>query len=210
MANRIAQGGFKQFRDNDLLNQGGTIVTAMTGNANFPNPVPALADVQAAVEDFRVKLEASSRKGSPLETALKNESREALVKLLKQLAFYVNTVADGSLSLVLSSGFPVTSLPSKPSVPPIPTRIKLSDWIQSGQVRLNFDSMPGAWMYEYTFTKDLDEQGTPIYSNSFTTTKSSGNVLAPLMPGLTYYIKVRSRNGQGVSDWTTPESIIAR
>src|SRR5690606_782048 len=110
MKKRTARGGFKNIKDNDLLNLGGTVLLAMESNANFTTPDPDLAVVQAAYDDYKLKLETASRQGSPLDKSVKRDSKTALVGLLKRLAFYVNTVADGDLSIVLSSGFPVAGL----------------------------------------------------------------------------------------------------
>ncbi len=207
---RTAKLGFSQLRDSELLNLAGTVLAAMRDNTRFATPVPPLTDLETALDDFRTLLEVASRKGSPLDTALKNDAREALAEVLKRLAFYVNTVAEGSVSVVLSSGFQLTAQPTKSLPPAIPTRLKLRDWIQSGQVRLDFDTMPGAWLYEYAFTSELDEQGRPVFGDVLSTTRSIGNVLAPLRPGATYYVRARSRNGAGFSDWSDPVSIIAR
>lgn len=197
-------------RDNDLLNIGGTVQSAMTGNTNFPEPSPTLLVLGTAMEDYRAKLEAASRKGSPLEVSLKNDSRENLLEVLKQLAFYVNTVANGSLSIILSSGFPSSSLAIKSQVPAIPERPKLADWLQSGQMVLSFDPVAEAWLYEYCYSDQKETDGSIVWPDPLSTTKSRNNLLAPLTPGTIYYARVRSRNGNGISDWSDPVSLMAR
>ncbi|SEM22059.1 hypothetical protein SAMN05216436_102270 [bacterium A37T11] len=210
MPTRTARSGFKHMRDSDLLNLGGTVLAAMTANTNFTNPNPALTVLETALEDYRTKLEASSRRGSPLEVSLKNDSRDALLSVLKQLAFYVNTVANGSLSVILSSGFPSSSIAVKSQVPAIPERLKLADWLQSGQMVFSFDPVLEAWMYEYCYADQKDTDGNIVWPDPLSTTKSRNNLLAPLNPGTIYYARVRSRNGNGVSDWSDPVSLMAR
>ncbi len=211
MRKRTARSGFKHIKDNDLLSLGGTVHDAMDGNANFPTPEPTLEDVQDALDDYRAKLQAAQRKGSPLDMSLKNDSREVLVGLLKRLAFYVNTVADGSLSLILSSGFPVVALPTPAQPPAMPLRIRLRDHLQSGQIRLDFDPAPGAWLYEYQYSDQVDGMGGIEWPLGVqTTSRGNTNILAPVTPGTKYFVRVRARNAQGESDWTTPESIFAR
>ncbi len=210
MAKRTARSGFKYLRDNDLLNQAGTVLLAVDGNPNFPTPEPALPTVQAAYDDYKAKLEAASRQGSPLDKSLKNDAKEVLAGLLKRLAFHVNTVADGSLSIVLSSGFPVSGLPVRLLPPATPERLRLADWLQSGQAQLLFDPVPEAWMYEYAVSSQKEADGSITWPEPLTTRKSRGNVIAPVMPGVTYYARARARNGVGFSDWSEPVSLIAR
>lgn len=210
MVRRTARSGFKYLRDNDLLNQAGTVLLAMDSNANFPAPEPDLPAVQAAYDDYKGKLEVASRQGSPLDKSLKNDAKLELAALLKRLAFYVNTVADGSLSVILSSGFPVSGLPVRLLPPATPERLRLADWLQSGQAQLVFDPVPDAWMYEYAVSSQKEADGSIVWPDPFTTRKSRGNVIAPVTPGVMYYARARSRNGAGFSDWSEPVSLIAR
>lgn len=210
MKKRTARGGFKHIKDNDLLNLAGTVLLAMQENANFPTPEPDLADVQTAYDDYKVKLETASRQGSPLDKSLKRDSKAVLAALIKRLAFYVNTIADGDLSIVLSSGFPVAGLPNKLMPPGIPERLKLLDYLQSGQFNLVFDPVDGAWLFEICVSKEKDEHGNIIWPEPFTSRRCKGNILAPLEIGTRYYVRVRARNGAGVSDWSEPVSQIAR
>ncbi|QNL49147.1 fibronectin type III domain-containing protein [Olivibacter sp. SDN3] len=207
--NRQANLGFKRFSDDALATLGVTVITAMADNPHFGTPVPALEDVQILVDDFREKL-ASTRRGSPLNTSEKNHSRQILEGELKKLAFYVNTVADGALHVILSSGFPVRQSRTSVDIPAIPERLRLMDTSQSGQLRLDFNAVKGAWEYEYRYATSLDEQGEPDWEQLFTSTSSRNNVLAPLEPGIICRVKVRSRNGKGVSDWSEPISRMAR
>jgi len=198
-------------RDQELLTFGYTVHAAMDGNANFATPEPDLPTLLAAADDFREKMEVANRKGSPLDISLKNDSREVLMELLRRLAFYVNTTADGSLSVILSSGFRPASLPTKAVPPEMPTRVRLSDFRQKGQVRLDFDAVPEAWLYEYQYTDQVDTGGQVLWPiEAYETPRSSTNILAPLQKGVEYHVRVRAKNGVGVSDWTTPESILAR
>jgi len=210
MKKRTARSGFKNIKDNDFLSLVGTVLLAMDSNPNFATPEPDLATVQAAYDDYKAKLEAASKKGSPLDKSLKNDSKEALGALMKRLAFYVNTVADGSLSVILSSGIPPTGEPVRQLPPMTPERIKLLDYLQAGQLNLVFDPVPEAWLYEYCYTSEKDAEGNILWPEPLSTTRSRGNVLAPLEAGVRYFVRVRARNGAGYSDWSEPVSQIAR
>ncbi|HWV71475.1 MAG TPA: fibronectin type III domain-containing protein [Pseudosphingobacterium sp.] len=209
MQNRYANTGFSKISDDALATLGVTVITAMTDNPHFETPVPALADVQLIVNDFRDKL-ANTRKGSPLNTSEKNHSRQLLEGELKKLAFYVNTVANGALHVVLSSGFPVKQLRTSLDIPLFPERLRLLDTSQSGQLRFDFNAAKNAWEYEYTYTTLVDDNGIPQWGDILTTTSSRNNIIAPLEAGSICRVRVRSRNGKGVSDWSEPISRMAR
>lgn len=86
-----------------------TIVDQMTGNASFPTPNPALADVttkKTALEAANSAAEAQ-RQASKAQTVLLNITEDDLDTLLSQLADYVNNTAAGDEHTILSSGFDV-------------------------------------------------------------------------------------------------------
>src|SRR5690606_36939864 len=108
-----ALGGFSKESDEAVLVRGKAVLLAMTDNPNFVTPEPALETVTEILDDYDQKLAMAKRRGSPEDTAAKNDARKATEQMLKRLAFYVTQTADGSLPKLLSSGFPVSSLPQK-------------------------------------------------------------------------------------------------
>ncbi|HWK58464.1 MAG TPA: fibronectin type III domain-containing protein [Parapedobacter sp.] len=211
MKKRTARSGFKHMKDQELLTFGYTVHAAMDGNAYFATPEPDLATLLISVDDFRTKMEMANRKGSPLDFSLKNDSREVLIELLKQLAFYVNKTARGDLSIILSSGFRPVALPTKSVPPQTPLWVTLSDYRQKGQARLDFEPVDNVRLYEYQYTDEVDASGQVVWPvDVLDTPRSSINVLAPLQKGVEYYVRVRAKNGVGASDWTDPVSILAR
>ena len=205
-----ALGGFAKDSDETVLVKGKTVLLAMTGNPNFPTPEPALDAVTDVVNDYEQKLAMAKRRGSPEDTALKNQARKLTIQLLKRLAFYVSQTADGDLAKLLSSGFAVSSLPQRDDVPAVVTGIELRDGRQKGQMRLDFDKNSSARVYEYQLCQ-VDDHGMPDeWGESYTTTSSKFNVVAPLTPFLRYGVRVRAINGYGRSDWSEMVSHVVR
>ncbi|NGM61953.1 fibronectin type III domain-containing protein [Sphingobacterium sp. SGG-5] len=199
---------FTRKKEDGLVVAANTIIGAMTDNPHYVTPMPALEDVQALVDDFSNKLIAARRRGSPEETALKDEAKPLLVDALHQLAYYVNLVAKGHLSTLLSSGFPVSSPDGPSTVPYAIEYVRLTDGYQSGQVRLDFAKQDGIRIYEYQYRNvTLTELE---WSDRLATTSSRGNILAPLEPGQRYEVRVRAVNTQGAGDWSQIASIWAR
>ena len=200
--------GFGSMLDDQLLTAATTIIAAMTGNANFPTPNPPLVDIQLLLDDFSAKLAAARKRGSPEDTAIKDESIPALVSALQKLGYYVNSVADGQLSVLLSSGFP-TNGPSTPSMtPPIVLNVRLSDTNQSGQMRLDFAAQKKVLVYEYCYRK----VGAPDepWSDRLTTSSSRNNIIAPLEVGQYYEVRVRAVNTKGAGDWSNTAMLLVR
>lgn len=209
MAKTKALIGFIKMKDDELMILGNTVINAMTGNVNFATPSPALEVVKTLLEDFSVKLAIARKRGSPEDTARKDESKEPLAEAMQQLAYYVNGIAKGHLSTLLSSGFP-TSMPAVGSIVPAQVQgLKVSDGRQSGQVRLDFDSQgKSVRLYEYCY-RTL-ETPDPEWSDRLTTTSSRGNIIAPLNVAQLYEFKVRAVNSKGPGDWSQTVSILVR
>jgi hypothetical protein len=71
--------GFAKMKDDELVIVTKTIIGAMSSNAKYPNPTPDLLDLETILEEFTMKLAVARKRGSPEDTALKNESREPLI-----------------------------------------------------------------------------------------------------------------------------------
>lgn len=205
-----ALGGFTKDSDETVLVKGKTVLLAMTGNANFETPEPTLEAVTEVLNDYEQKLSMAKRRGSPEDTAAKNQARKATEQMLKRLAFYVTQTADGDLPKLLSSGFAVSSLPQKDDVPLPVTGITVGDGRQKGQMRLDFDKNQSAKLYEYQLCQ-IDAHGLPDeWGESYTTSSSRLNIIAPLIPYQRYGVRVRAVNGYGRSDWSEMVSHVVR
>jgi len=200
--------GFGQMKDDELLIAATTIVAAMTGNSNFPTPSPEINEVKALLDDFSSKMAISRKRGSPEDTAHKDESIPALVSALQKLGYYVNSVADGHLSTLLSSGFPTNAPSTASMVPHAVENVRLSDGQQSGQMRLDFAKQAKVRMYEYSYRK-LGE-AEQEWSDRFTTTSSRLNIIAPLEAGHYYEVRVRAVNTKGAGDWSQTATLLVR
>ena len=81
-----------------------TVVDSMTGNPAYPAPAVPVADLAASRAAFLSALSASDT-GGVQATAAKNDAREALLKLLRKQAAYVQGEMNDDLATLLSSGF---------------------------------------------------------------------------------------------------------
>lgn len=207
---RQALGGFTRVIDDELLVRGETVLQAIADNPNFPEPLPSIDNFDEHLSDFRETLSAVRRKGSPMDTAAKNASRKVLEGTLKKLAFYVSTVANGDLQILLSSGFEVSGYPRKGGIPTVVQWVVLKEGLQAGQKLLSFNSQKNVLLYAYRYAQEEDENGDFVWSNIFNTTTSQGNFIGGLEPYVQCFVQVRALNGHGTSEWSEPVSNIGK
>ncbi|HWL00704.1 MAG TPA: fibronectin type III domain-containing protein [Parapedobacter sp.] len=201
---------YGELREHELVTQAGKALQFLTGNANYPNPVPDLADFEAAYTDYKTKLEKANKGGSRLDFRQKKEARIVLLDLMRELSTHVNLTAKGVGSVLESSGFIMANLDRNVGIPGIPQRGRLTDGDNSGTLKWAVDTVPDAWEYEYCLGTRASE-GIPIeWGTSQKATQSYGNMLTGLTPGVIYHVRVRAHNGKGDSDWCEPFSRMAR
>ena len=203
---------YANYRDADLGYLASTVHQAIGENPElFAEPNPPLAELELAIADYDEKMQLTNRKGSPYDSEAKNASKEALVDVLRRLTFYVNTTCDGVVHQLLSSGFRLKDLPKDLTGPSTPTRARLVDGERSGQLALLFDPVPNATEFEYQVGTMVDGEIAWGETASFRNGRNKrDNIIDSLTPAVTYYVRVRARNPQGVSDWSAPVSQIAR
>jgi hypothetical protein len=153
------------------------------------------------VDDFTAKLSVCRRKGSPQDTAVKNDSRKLLCTALTRLAFHVTHKADGVLAVLLSSGFLISNHPKAGNIPEIVRGIFLRDGRQSGQLRLDFSKQKNVLLYEYRYGYEFDADNQLIWSENLVTTSTQSNIIAPVVPLQRYMVQVRAVNAHGKSEW---------
>jgi hypothetical protein len=98
---------FNRGRDGDLVNTSFLIIESVTDNTYFLNPIPALADIKKAAQEYQAALYDAAGRDQRL-VSIKNDKRAVLRALLSQLAEYVSSVAKGERTVLLSSGFSLT------------------------------------------------------------------------------------------------------
>ncbi|MFB2118002.1 fibronectin type III domain-containing protein [Parapedobacter sp. 2B3] len=201
---------YHRWSDDALAALAGRTVEFMTDNAAFAAPQPDLATYTALVSDFRQKHEIARNRGSLVEVTAKNKARKALLRAMKQLAFYINFTADGDAHLLAGSGFVLTDQPQALRKPHAPLIGTLEDGEISGELNFRFEAIANAWEYEYQVASTVGTDGQPEWGEIARTTNSLKNLLAPVVPGTRYYARVRARNGKGESDWSATFAQFAR
>ncbi len=201
---------YSGFKDDELNTLVGKVLDCLTDHAVFTDPPIELTELSTQMVDFREKWQVASRGGSLLEISEKNDAKGVLAASLRDIAFYVNKMSGGSRSKLLSSGLQLEADPKEAQVPNKVTGGMLVDGKQQNQMDIKFKPQKEALIYEYQIADGVDDDGAPIWKETFQTGSSRGNMYAPTVPDRTYYLRVRARNKKGIGDWSDVFSLKAR
>ncbi len=179
---------------------------AMDGNANFPTPMPALVDLQAAKDASQAAEDALTAARTALQDAqLAVEARDAeLSDLLRQEGSYVQTESGGDEAIINSAAMQV----KEEGQARIMTQVMALDASfgdNEGEVDLNWDSMKGAKSYEIQTSED------PPTSSSWmlkATAPKSRTTIEDLPTGSRCWFRVRAIGANNNGPWSDPATKI--
>jgi hypothetical protein len=165
----------------DNFTQG--VIDRMTDSAaTYPTPPVTMANLQTARNDFTAKI-AAAKAGGPADTAAKNNSRQELLGMLRQLVSYVQinctnraqSPLDQPQGLVIKNG-------------------------ASGQLVASVSPVKNTSMYE-----GRAKAPTGDWLPSVFTGDSQHITFDAPTPGTNYFVQVRALGGlTGQSDWSDP------
>lgn len=151
----------KDYKDVQLMQLAEQIHTKMgQDSALFPEPMPELSVLQSALVAFRnAATEAAYR--DKRAVMIRNQKRQELVYVLKELAKYVDTVAKDNDIVVLAAGFDIRKGSTSYSglVPKAQRPVAEPSDIGSGRISLRTEPWAGARMYQYQFRVKGSEDG---------------------------------------------------
>ncbi|HVU28748.1 MAG TPA: fibronectin type III domain-containing protein [Verrucomicrobiae bacterium] len=196
---------FATFSD-DLLNSFSILViTCLKTNPLFPTPPVTIADLTALQTTFQDAI-TTAEQGGPMDTAAKNEARDALVAGLRQIAGYVQTMAVTlTLSQILSSGYDVAASNHTQSPLAQPVLIALDNSV-SGQLGVSLQPVTHARAYQVQFMTS----GAAAWQEAGIFPSTRGIVIPNLTPGTVYTVRVRAVGGSTqYSNWSATIALMA-
>jgi hypothetical protein len=194
---------FARMSDSELDNFAHGVFNAMTGNAAFASPPVTLANLQTATNDFTAKVAASDA-GGPAATAAKNNSRQTLLGILRQLAAYVQMACNNDQATLLTSGFEMQSTTRTSGPLDQPQSLTLKNG-SAGQLLAAVQPVRNANMYEGRAKQESGEWLPSVYTGD-----SQHIVFNGLLRGKEYTVQVRALGGTtGQSDWSDPSTHMA-
>jgi len=174
------------------------VVAKVTGNVLLPNPIPSLADISAALDKFEADILAA-RDGGHLPIAVMHDTEIMIDKMFRSLAHYVERIADGDETIILSAGFQATK--------DVATRVKspltARDGDHSGSIKLDYKANERAGSYIIHWCKDAlptTESGWEVLAY----VTQTSYVLHNLVVGSYYYFRVAAVTPDGVTEFSAP------
>jgi hypothetical protein len=185
-------------RINVLITFADGVVKAMTGNAYFPSPSPALATVAAAIVDLQ-NAETAALARAKGAAAIRNGKRAVLVSLLQQLRTYVQSIVDPNAengpAIIQSAGMAIKKVATRP-----PRVFAALAGAVSGTVKIVAPSAGARSSYDWQYSTDGK---TWI---DLTTTIQAKTSLSGQTPGAVLEFRYRPVTKTGAADWSVPVS----
>ena len=183
------------------------VVDALTGNPNFPNPHPPLADVTAiitATESKAAQVDATTqlRKTQTSELGALEDQLDAV---MMQVASHVDSISAGDEAKIQSAGLDTRAAASATTEPPsTPSALDVTVGDRDGELDASWDTVAGAKSYVI----ELSEDQPNAWKYSGVSTKSK-YTLSGLESGKRYWTRVAAINSVGQSGWSDPATKIA-
>lgn len=166
--------------------KGGKIIASLTGNPDFPATVPSLADFTAVKNTYSANLVAASN-GDRAAIATKNQDKDSLLGAMRMLAINLEGLALGNQAKLVSTGFDLAS--TGESVPAMlaPTGFKLSDGLNTGEIKSTVKGVAQAIMYSHDYCLTAPDENA-VWVTRVTSTVST--VFTDLPSGTRVYARV--------------------
>jgi len=199
---KVAVGFLTQSKDADLIVASLRIELGMTGNAAYPDPNPALADLIAARNSYIAAVNAA--KDSHLGIVVRRQQRAAFTAMLRDLAHYVQVTSGGDLAILLSSGFTAQKQKKPVGLLPAPANMRLNRGKTSGLLIARCSKLPQAGAYEWRYAN----LATPTVWVDIEATFAARVTIEGLTPGAQYTAQVRALGTAGPSDWSDTATLM--
>jgi len=195
--------GFRKMTPDAVFSTANAIYTGLNGNTNIAAPpVPFDLPTLLAANNTLGAANSAALDGGRKAVAQRNHDKEVVVKLLDQLAKYVQSNCKDDMTIFLSSGFKaqsstkVTAATASESV----RYVKVGP--SSGQAQVKLVSVPGAGSYELRWAP-VPAGGVPTtWTTQPITSLRSATVISGLTPGTTYAFQGRAVIQSAYTDWS--------
>jgi hypothetical protein len=192
--------GFTGVKPSDVASRATNVLNGTFGNLNYSTPPVDQATFKSAIDALNAGI-ALAEDGSKKDIVAMHKQMEAVIKMYRQLATYVEANCKDDMATFTSSGFlPLTF--SKGATQPlaIPSVKKIAQG-SSGQLLVRVSSVAKAKSYELRYG---------VVANGTTATWTIVPVpsikmavsLAGLTPGTIYAFQARALGQLGLTDWS--------
>ena len=175
---------YYKLADVDVVKNGITIQSSLTGNSKFPNPPVDLATLKTDIDSLSALI-AEAADGSKKVIAGKNQQREVVIGKLQLLARYVEVVSLNDSTAFQTSGFQLASTTKIRSSPLSEKIRKIDHGSNSGQVLVWVQPVRKAGSYELRYGPAVNGGAPTTWTTQGVLMVKSPAVLTGLTPGTT-------------------------
>jgi hypothetical protein len=194
----------------DLYTFGSSVYTGLLNNPAFTNPPVDMPTLKSTLDGYDTLL-AAALDGSKRVLAQRNHQGEALIKILRQLAHYVEANCKDDMTIFMSSGFQAVSKVRTATSTLSQSIRKIADGPNSGQLMMFLVAVAGALSYEIRWAAAAAAGATPPASTSLLVASTlPPTTVSNLTPGTIYQFDVRVLSKTGWSDWAGTATRMAR
>ena len=212
MANSIKQHpikaitNFRTMTPDAVVTAAANIEDKVYNNPNFAG-APAQPVDQATLKtakDALVAANAAAVDGGRNAVQQQKRQKEVVVRILVQLAHWVEANCKDDMTIFLSSGFQAAASP-RPKTPPVSETIRKVAHGNSGQLVLTLMRFPGALSYEVRWGQATAGGGMPsVWSSQPVANSKTPTTITGLTPGTIYVFQARAVTKAGYSEYGQP------
>jgi hypothetical protein len=182
------------------INKARLIVEAVSGNMDiFESPSPDLSSVEEAIDDLETAWNEAADGGKSKKAQMHDKEAE-LLKLMNDLAHYVEAVADGDVNVIH-----LAAMDTKRPSARVQSDFEVTYNGESGKVVVKRKSVKNA---SYIWQYSPDPVSAVSWKDAGTTTQSKITI-GGLTPGIKYWFRVAIVDKDGKHEFNSPVSIFA-
>jgi hypothetical protein len=187
----------------ELLQKANNIKTALTGNASFATPIPALTVLTTAITALGTANNTyeSGQVVQKQNLTNRDSAADGLIAVLTQLASYVEAQSGGDPAKIQSAGMDVRATASPSTIPTQVANLFVTAADNDGELDAQWDRADGAKSYEIQSSVD------PITPTSWVSRASvtrSRVTLNSFTSGQRIWVRVRAVGAAGQGAWSDP------
>ena len=174
------------------------IITQLTGNPLFPTPDVSLADAKAALDALETSALAA-RDGGHTAVSIMRDNEAAADRVFRILAAYIDRIAAGNETVILSSGFHESQQPIRTPK----AALSVIDGAHSGSVKLIAKAVDKAGAYHWQCVEGALPETEAGWLIAGSSTQASFEI-SGLAIGSKHYFRVAAITPDGVTDFSAP------
>lgn len=185
------------------------IITALTGNPNFPNSQALLTEFTDGVDGLETAFATAQadRQTSKQSTSVLHEKDDSTEAIARRVGAFVESAAGDDEPKILSASMNVRSAATSATIDATaPTGLSASEGDHDGEIDLTNDRVKGAKSYVYERSFDPPTATSWVHA---AVSPTSSVTISGLASGTRYWFRVAAVMSTGGTGWSDPASKIA-